>query len=640
MPYDIHKILKKYWGYDDFRELQQDIIESVLSGHDTLGLMPTGGGKSITFQIPALALGGLTIVVTPLIALMKDQVDNLRARGIRAAYLHSGLTYPQMKAEWDKIINSDCRFLYVSPERIAGDHFLEQIRLLHKVTLVAVDEAHCISQWGYDFRPAYLNIVRLRKILPESVPFMALTASATPAVADDICRCLQFKRGQVFRKSFARPNISYVVRYTDDKIGQILKILTAVPGTSIVYVRSRRRTREIAELLCDYGINAMPFHAGMEPEEKVKNQQLWKDGKVRVIVATNAFGMGIDKPDVRTVIHFTLPSSLEEYYQEAGRAGRDGLPSFAVALVGPVDKSVLRRRIAETFPDREVILNIYELVCNFIGVSLECGYNRVYAFDLDKFCDIFGLQQQQVVNSLKILTYSGYLEFLEALDSSPRVMFTCDKEDLYGIDYLHLPKADVVINHLLRNYAGLFTEYAYIDDYKMALATGLSQKEIYDTLIALAKAKILSFIPRRTTPCIFMTTSREELQFIRIPKTVYEDRKAALEARIESIIAYVDNDGGCRACKLLRYFGEENLVSCGKCDCCRDEARTCAKRISKKELVDKLLNYISAFSRGVALDKLYFDFRSEKDRLPDIMDGLIDEGYLSCADGVVTISQD
>ena len=428
-----HSILKKHWGHDGFRPMQEEIIDSVLAGHDTLGLLPTGGGKSITFQVPALMLPGVTLVVTPLISLMKDQVDNLADRGVRAVMFHSGLSRREKELAMTRCRLGKAKIAYLSPERLQNKEFLAELRSI-RVSLLVVDEAHCISQWGYDFRPSYLRIAPLRDIIGRSVPVLALTASATPEVRDDIMRSLGFDAPRVFARSFNRDNLSYIVRHADFKEQQLLRVLKGTQGCSIVYVRSRRRTRELAEILQREGISAEAYHAGLAPEEKEERQNRWKADEVRVMVATNAFGMGIDKPDVRVVVHFDLPSSLEEYYQEAGRGGRDGLPSFAVAITGRQDKGVLTRRIADAFPDKEYIAHVYEMACNFLDIAVGEGYDRVYEFDLEKFCRTFSLHPVPTESALRLLTRSGYLEYIAETTSDSRLMVIMDKEKLYDLD--------------------------------------------------------------------------------------------------------------------------------------------------------------------------------------------------------------
>ena len=414
------EVLQRYWGYGEFRPQQAEIIESVLSGTDTLGLLPTGGGKSITFQVPALMLPGLTLVVTPLISLMKDQVDNLRALDIPAAYLHSGLTRAEHKLALDKADAGRIKLLYLSPEKLQSERFLQTLRTL-SISMIVVDEAHCISQWGYDFRPSYLKIAALRHILP-SVPVLALTASATPQVVDDIMTQLEFRtRTALFRRSFARHNLYYIVRHGENKPERLLRVLRNTSGSAIVYVRSRKRTREIAQLLIESNISADYYHAGLAPEDKDQKQQMWKSGRVRVMVATNAFGMGIDKPDVRVVVHFDLPSSIEEYYQEAGRAGRDGLPAFAVTLAAKRDKATLHRRLTDAFPPKDYVAEIYEQASLFVDLSLGEGFNEVFDFDFATFCTKHRLSVAPTRSALNLLTRAGYLEFVEDVNATARV---------------------------------------------------------------------------------------------------------------------------------------------------------------------------------------------------------------------------
>lgn len=626
---EIRALLRRHWGYDNFRELQEEIILSVLNGHDTLGLLPTGGGKSITFQIPALALGGLTLVVTPLVSLMKDQVDNLRNHGLGAVYMHSAMTYVEMRHAWDKVLNTEsCRFLYVSPERLASDHFCEQLRLSHKLKMIVVDEAHCISQWGYDFRPSYLNIARLRRFLSDDVRFMALTASATPQVVKDICNSLQMRSCRVLKKSFLRDNITYVVRHYDGKEQMMLKVLSGVPGSSIVYVRSRKKTKEIASVLQQNGISAEAFHAGMTFEEKQSRQQMWKEGKIRVMVATNAFGMGIDKSNVRSVIHYSFPSSIEEYYQESGRAGRDGKPSYAVALVGKRDNSQLRRRVNESFPDKERIAYIYEMLCNFLQISLEEGANRIYTFDIFEFCRIFELQERQVLASLSILYASGYLEYIEDTDSSSRVMFVCERDELYSFNESDFPGSGKVIETLLRNYPGLFADYIAISESKVSYETGLDVQHVHELLVALSRAKIISFIPRRLVPCIFMSQSRVEPQYLMIPSSVYEDRRDALQHRINAVINYADDKSVCRQRIILDYFGENNTNDCGICDICRQKRSASRPKPNRKELIQYIIQTLEMYPHGMNPQTLFGSRPGIRKELEDVAAMMEDEGML------------
>ncbi len=560
------EVLSRYWGYSGFRPMQREIIGSVLSGADTLGLLPTGGGKSVTFQVPAMMLPGLTVVVTPLISLMKDQVDNLRDRGITAVCLHSGLSRAEHKLGLDRCRLGKARLLYLSPEKLRSKTFLDQLAQM-QVSLIVVDEAHCISQWGYDFRPSYLRIAELRTLFPEA-PVLALTASATPEVRADIMDRLSFRHRAVFARSFSRPNISYVVRIADRKDALMLKALRSTPGTAIVYVRSRRRTRELADLLTAEGISAAPYHAGLDPQLKAERQAQWKSGAVRVIVATNAFGMGIDKPDVRLVIHHDVPPSLEEYYQEAGRAGRDGLPAYALLIASRSDKGLLSRRITEAFPPRDYIRRVYELACVFTSVAVGEGFDTVRQFDFPLFCTRFRLQPAMARSALTLLSRSGWFEYVDEVASRSRIMVTLSREELYG---LRLPPvADRVFQLLLRTYTGLFADYVNISEELISQRLGLTGDEVYQALLALSRAGAISYVPRSTMPYLYFTTRREDTRHVLIPREVYEDRRAVMERRIRAMQDYVFSADGCRVERMLRYFGDPDAAPCGRCDVCRE----------------------------------------------------------------------
>ncbi len=558
------EILKKYWGYDSFRSLQQEIIESVGSGRDTLGLMPTGGGKSITFQVPAMAMEGICIVVTPLIALMKDQVANLKAKGIKAAAIYTGMTFQNMMETFDNCIYGNYKFLYVSPERLGTRIFLEKLSHL-KVCLIAVDESHCISQWGYDFRPSYLKIAEVRHLLP-GVPVLALTATATPAVVDDIQEKLEFREKNVFRKSFLRQNLAYIVRKTEDKPKQLLNILKAVPGTSVVYVRNRKKTTEVADMLRKAGIAAHHFHAGLANATKDAIQSKWKSGEYRVIVATNAFGMGIDKADVRTVIHIDIPDSLEAYFQEAGRAGRDEKKAYAVLLYDGNDITKLKKRISDTFPSREKITEVYNALANYFQIAVECGEGGKHDFDIMEFCSLFKISMMTAYNALKILELAGYIEYKEEDDAYSRVMFTGYRDDLYSIDCSK--REELVINYLLRNYTGLYSDYAIIHEADIALKTDMTAHDVAETLVHLSQRRILNYIPHKETPSIFYTQDRVPERYLYISREVYEVRKEKFTQLIHSIIEYATNTSVCRSRMLLNYFGEKGAKDCGVCDVC------------------------------------------------------------------------
>ncbi|MCM1319503.1 MAG: RecQ family ATP-dependent DNA helicase [Muribaculaceae bacterium] len=619
--------LKKYWGYDSFRPMQQEIIESVMSGHDTLGLLPTGAGKSITFQVPGMALDGVTLVITPLIALMKDQVDNLKRHRIRAHFMHSGMSREQIRTIWEALVADKCKFLYVAPERLRSQRFMDEMRMLRKIKLVVIDEAHCISQWGYDFRPSYLGIAELRKILPDNVPFLALTASATPRVAEDIRRLLKFKPdSNTFSTSFARPNISYVVRNDTSRIDHIAHILKRVPGTAIVYVRSRRLTVEIANELKHYGFTAEPFHAGLEYELKEQRIASWMSGQTRIMVATNAFGMGIDKPDVRLVIHYDLPPSLEEYYQEAGRAGRDGKQSYAVLLTDSQSATRMKRRLSEAFPDRKTIVKIYEYVCNFIKVALEEGYDTLYPFDIEKFCLLFHLQRRQVETSLSLLGAAGYMTYLEDRDVGSRIQIIITREELYSV--LGDDKIEKVLRALLRICPGIFSDYVYFSEQKIAELTSLTQEQVYETIILLRKKGVLQYVPRSSTPLIYMNTSREETRYVQIPIAVYEERRDTMLHRMESVLNFAHDDGVCRARKILEYFGEENVTDCGTCDNCRAHHKQNHQRPTK-DIHARLMDLLELSERGLTADDVSRLFGSDSPKAMDILGFMADENEIA-----------
>ncbi|WP_288278670.1 RecQ family ATP-dependent DNA helicase [uncultured Prevotella sp.] len=564
-------LLKKYWGYDDFRGIQKEIIESIGAGKDTLGLMPTGGGKSITFQVPALAHEGVCIVITPLIALMKDQVSNLRRRGIQASAIYSGMKHDSILMTLENAVFGGVKILYISPERISTSLFLEKLRHM-KVSFICVDEAHCISQWGYDFRPSYLSIADIRKELPDT-PVLALTATATPEVIDDIQERLHFREKCVYKMSFARKNLAYVVRHTSNKTGQLIHILNHVQGSAIVYVRSRKRTKEYAELLNTSGISATFYHAGLDNQEKDQRQKAWQEDKVRVMVATNAFGMGIDKPDVRVVIHIDCSDCLEAYFQEAGRAGRDGKKSYAVLLYDNSDRSKLQRRVADTFPDKDFIRQVYDQLAYFYQIGVGSGYNACFEFPLERFCRIYKHFPIPTVSALNILTRAGYIDFKEEDDMQARVMFSVERDDLYKLRG-NEPQEDAVIVALLRNYTGLFQGYQYIDEGVIAEQCGLTQPQVYMTLRALTQKHILDFIPQKHIPFIRYTQRREESERLVISKSIYDDLKIRFAERIEKMLEYANSGNICRSRMLLRYFGETNTEDCGQCDVCLNQKRS------------------------------------------------------------------
>ncbi len=619
---DIHEILKKYWGYNSFRELQEEIITSILNGYDTLGLLPTGGGKSITFQVPTLAIEGMAIIVTPIISLMKDQVDNLVARGIKATYIHSGLSIGEIRRTLDKCTFGKYKFLYISPERIASETFIDKLRFM-PVKLIVVDEAHCISQWGYDFRPSFLNICKIRDIFP-CVPILALTATATPDVVKDIMDKLKFNNGKIFSKSFARTNLTYVVRRTDDKVSQLIKIFWKVPGSGIVYARSRAKTKQIAEALTSHGISADYYHAGLENNDKADRQNKWKSGETRVMVATNAFGMGIDKPDVRIVAHIDIPNSIEEYYQEAGRAGRDGKKSFVILLVKNTDKAVLKKRISDSFPDKDFIKKVYERVGNFLDVPVGEGYNQVYDFNFILFCRTFKYPVIPTHSALEILTKSGYLDFIEEIDTQSRVMILAPKEELYHLPGDN-PNLDIVLQAILRTYSGLFADYVYINEALISSRFKIEPQVIYDSLLALTKMHILHYIPRKRTPYIYYTTSRELPKYITIPRNAYESLRDKMTKRINEIIKYAYSDNMCREQIIREYFGETDVKPCGHCDYCIEKKRSSQYTIN--DIIDGIMYMLSLKSRN--LTDFYETLSFPKKAIVATLSQLVNEGFIT-----------
>ena len=635
---DYQLILKKYWGYDDFRGIQREIIESIGSGHDTLGLMPTGGGKSITFQVPALAQAGTCIVITPLIALMKDQVENLRRRNISAAAIYSGLTHEEILITLENCIFGGTKLLYVSPERLGSELFQTKLRHM-KVSFITVDEAHCISQWGYDFRPSYLEIAKIRKFLP-NVPILALTATATPTVVDDIQDKLKPSTAQraegfnVYKMSFERKNLAYVVRRATDKRQELIHILESMKGSAIVYARSRRRTKEIAELLNEAGISATFYHAGLDTVVKDERQIKWQKDETRVMVATNAFGMGIDKPDVRLVVHVDCPDSVEAYFQEAGRAGRDGQKAYAVLLYNDADKRKLEKRINDTFPEKDYIKQVYEHLAYFYQVGVGSAYNYTFEFNIDKFCHAFHHFPIQVDSALKILNRAGYIEYTEEQDNQARVMFTISRNQLYQLEST-TANEEKVITALLRNYGGLFTDYNYIDESFLASQVQLQPQQLYMILKALSQRHILHFIPQKKTPYIRYTQRREDKEHIRLMPDIYEERKQQFTNRIYAMIDYATSDHVCRSRQLLRYFGEENEHDCHQCDVClshRAEGMVSESRFNNAtEQILKLLDD----HQPHAITELR-DIQLPTDELDAALEYLMQEEYIRQEDGLLS----
>ncbi len=637
-------ILRQYWGYDDFRGIQREIIESIGSGHDTLGLMPTGGGKSITFQVPALCSEGTCIVITPLIALMKDQVMNLRRHGIRAAAIYSGLSREEIVTILENCIFGDTKLLYVSPERLSSTLFRTKLRHI-KVSFITVDEAHCISQWGYDFRPSYLEIADIRKDLP-GVPVLALTATATPQVVEDIQDKLTVsghraagsnkspapKPFNVFKMSFERKNLAYVVRRAADKREQLIHILNSVKGCAIVYARSRRRTKEVSDLLNESGISSTFYHAGLDTVVKDERQKAWQNDKIRVMVATNAFGMGIDKPDVRLVIHIDCPDSPEAYFQEAGRAGRDGHKAYAVLLYNDSDYRKLDKRISDTFPDKDYIKKVYEHLAYFYQVGVGSGYNATFEFNIDKFCHSFRHFPIQVDSALKILNRAGYIEYTEEQDNQARVMFTIGRNDLYRLEN-NSPDEEKVITALLRNYGGLFVDYNYIDESFIASQCELKPQQVYLILKGLSEKHILHFIPQKKTPYVRYLQRREDIEYVRIPPAVYEDRKEQYRQRIHAMIEYATTDNICRSRQLLRYFGETESHDCHQCDVCLSDTNDNVEEPATSPEAHAILELLSDGKEHHITE--LSDIQLPTEQLNVALEYLLSEEYIHQNDGFI-----
>ncbi len=627
------EILKQYWNYDNFRGIQEEIIESIGKGYDTLGLMPTGGGKSITFQVPALAQPGLCLVITPLIALMKDQVRNLRDRGIKALAVYSGMTREEIVVALENCIFGDYKFLYISPERLDTDIFRAKLRNM-KINMITVDESHCISQWGYDFRPAYLKISEIRELLP-TVPVLALTATATPEVVKDIQTKLGFREdSRIFRMSFERKNLAYIVRNTESKQEELLHILNSVSGSAIVYTRNRKRTREVAELLVNNEITATFYHAGLNNDVKDQRQKSWLSGESRVMVATNAFGMGIDKPDVRLVIHVDLPDSPEAYFQEAGRAGRDGQKAYAVLLYAKSDKATLSKRITDTFPDKEYIRKVYEDVNYYFQMAMGDGLGCTFAFNLDEFCRNFKHFPVQADSALKILTRAGYLEYTDEQDNASRILFTIHRDELYKLRETD-PETEKLINVILRSYTGLFTDYAYINEDSLAIRSGLTRQRIYEILLMLTRRHILHYIPRKKTPYIIYTRERQEAGRLAITRDIYEERKESYITRIKAMTEYATAEDKCRSRMLLRYFGEKNEHNCGLCDVCLSKHHSGMKLGEFQEMENQIREQLetSPLSAATLLNRI----NGEREKAERVLSYLLSEEIIQSNDGILSL---
>ena len=627
------EILKQHWGYDNFRGIQEEIIQSIGQGKDTLGLMPTGGGKSITFQVPALAKEGLCIVITPLIALMKDQVRNLKERGIKAVAVYSGMTREEILVALENCIFGDYKFLYVSPERLDTEIFQTKLRRMN-ICMITVDEAHCISQWGYDFRPAYLKIAEIRQMLPK-VPILALTATATPEVVNDIRLKLGFREGgQTFRMSFERKNLAYIVRHTEDKQKELIHILQKIQASAIVYTRNRKRTREITELLTANNISATFYHAGLSNEAKDQRQKSWLTGESRVMVATNAFGMGIDKPDVRIVIHIDMPDSPEAYFQEAGRAGRDGQKAYAVLLYAKSDKVNLNKRISDTFPDKEYIRKVYEDINFFFQMAMGDGAGCTFAFNIDEFCRNFKHFPVQADSALKILTRAGYLDYTDEQDNASRLIFTLRRDELYKLQEY---EADIekLIHVILRSYTGLFTDYAFINEESLSIRTGLSRQRVYEILVMLTQRRILHYIPRKKTPYIIYSQKRIEKERLIISPEIYEKRKESYASRIKAMIDYATAEEKCRSRMLLHYFGEKNEHNCGQCDVCLKKHESGIKLGEFQELKERILEVLK--EGPLSSVELCEKLKVSATQISPIVSFLISEEIIYLRNGILSI---
>lgn len=623
-------LLKKYWGYDDFRGIQREIIESIGSGHDTLGLMPTGGGKSITFQVPALAMEGVCVVITPLIALMKDQVHHLRQRGIMAAAVYSGMQHDDIIRILENCILGSTKLLYVSPERLGSSLFQTKLRHM-KVSFITVDEAHCISQWGYDFRPSYLQIAEIRRICPD-VPVLALTATATPKVVEDICDKLTLSTPHtfnIFRMSFERKNLTYLVSHAMDKRTELIQLLNGEKGAAIVYVRSRRHAREVAELLTEAGLSATFYHAGLEHAVKDQRQRDWQHDRVRIMVATNAFGMGIDKPDVRIVAHYDCPDSIEAYFQEAGRAGRDGQPSRAILLYNAADEPKLRKRISDTFPEKEYIRKVYDHLAYYYQIATGDGYGVSREFNIDDFCRKFNHFPIRVHAALQILQRAGYIEYTEEQDNQARVRFLVTRDDLYRLRG-DSPNEERVIVALLRSYGGLFADYGFIDESMIANQCGMKSHEVYQTLKGLSEKHILHFIPRKQVPYIRYMQRREDSEHVQLSKEVYEERLTQYKERIEAMLRYAKDNSRCRSRQLLEYFGEKDTKDCGQCDVCHHTSK-----MDIQQAKQQILTLLSDRQRHHVTELLRLQL--PKEELDKALTYLLQEEYIMQKDGYLII---
>ncbi len=617
----INQILERYWGYTSFRPQQREIIESVLSGVDTLALLPTGGGKSLTYQIPALAREGVCIVVTPLIALMKDQVDQLRKLGISAIAIHSGMSRRQIDIALDNCVYGDVKFLYVSPERIATELFRYRVERMN-VSLIAIDEAHCISQWGYDFRPAYLRIAELREHT-DSAPILALTASATKVVVSDIMERLKFNSKEVIIGSFARPNLSYAVREVEDKDAQLMKIISSVAGSGIVYVRSREGAEKLAMQLQNSGISASFYHAGLPHTERSIRQDEWIDNKVRIMVATNAFGMGINKPDVRFVVHYTMCDSLESYYQEAGRAGRDGLRSYAVLLVAPDDDARIVKRFEAEFPPIEKVKEIYDRICSYLQIAIGDGAMTSHIFNIYEFCGHESLSRNMVLSAIKILEGNNYLMLTDEMENPARIMFTVGRDDLYKVRVDHLD-LDHFLRVILRLYEGLFSDFRRISEIEIAHWSGYTVDRVKDLLKRLWQMRLIRYIPSNKSPLIYLNEERTAIRDIYISPDSYKFRREIYLKRYESMLLYATNTTSCRSIAFEEYFGANPSGECGVCDICLEKKR--AQKNTALDIEEIIIN--SLRDKPQSIKELLATLKTPHEKGIEIITRLIDDGKI------------
>ncbi len=627
------EVLRKYWGYGSLRATQPQTIRSVLDGRDTLSLMPTGGGKSLTYQLPGMLLDGVCVVITPLVALMKDQVDGLRRRGIAAVAIHSGMSMRSIDITLDNCVYGDMKFLYVSPERISSELFMARFAKMN-VSLIAVDEAHCISQWGYDFRPSYLRVARLRDAKPD-VPILALTASATDVVAKDIMEKLRFAEPNIIRSDYARPNLSFSVRHTDDRKGQLMRIINNVQGSGIVYVRKRDTAELLAAELREEGIAADYYHAGLPHAERTVRQNEWTSGCTRIMVATNAFGMGIDKPDVRFVVHYGMCPSLEEYYQEAGRAGRDGRRSYAVMIVGSDDRMKMERRFAAEFPSIEQIKKIYVLLMDYIGVAVGEGKFCSAAFNIHDFCTRNRIFAGTVRNALKVLQQNGYIVFTDNEENPARLMFCVSRDDLYAFR-VEREDLDNILRTILRLYTGVFSGLRPIDVQEMAIYTGYTEERVMELLKTLWRLHVIRFVPKNTSPMLFLVDNRLPDRDVYISPQTYRMRKDMAVERLKAVFAYADNSDKCRSVVLQEHFGQKDAVPCGVCDICLEHRRK-TKTVTS-ELADAILKVIPP--DGITMHALAECFTVPSDSVAETVDALTDNGKISVGtDGLITINR-